>query len=92
VLESAVQRVLVNGVKALGGMTAKLDSSINVGVPDLLVLLPDGRFWLVEVKQGKGHLRPVQRAWIQKASTLGHTVYVLHGPVEVRRFLKEIAQ
>lgn len=87
VLERSVERILVDGVKARGGLCLKLNSSSHVGVPDRVVLWGSGKATLVEVKQTKGKRSPAQVVWHRKALALGIDVVVLHGADEVREWL-----
>ena len=47
-LERNIERKLVNGVKAMGGIAYKWVSPGNTGVPDRIVIFPDGKVEFVE--------------------------------------------
>lgn len=85
--ESVVERHLVQRVRALGGQCVKLMPTI-AGVPDRLVLLPNGGFALVELKQPKGRLSPVQIEWHRRLAEIGHPVAVLWSKEEVDLWLE----
>ena len=71
-LEKDVEQRLRKGVEGLGGRCMKLVSQGNNGMPDRLVLLPDGRCVFVELKRPKnGRLSPVQREQPPSASMCG---------------------
>lgn len=59
--ESKIERYLVKRVKEIGGMCIKITSPGLVGMPDRLVLLPDGAAFFVELKATRGVLSPAQR-------------------------------
>lgn len=86
-LESAIEAILVKEVKERGGMAVKLQTMV-VGTPDRLILMPDGRFYLVELKTLSGELEPAQVYWHEKAGRLGHEVVVLYGADEVRTWAR----
>lgn len=44
----------------------------NVGAPDLLVVMPEGRVLFLELKAGKGKLRPTQEDWRDRLTSNGH--------------------
>jgi hypothetical protein len=48
----------------------------RAGVPDLLVWLPGGRSFGLELKAGKRPLSPAQQTWHATMATLGHRVAV----------------
>lgn len=48
--EKAIEQKLVQAVKAKGGIAPKFVSPGFSGVPDRLILLPDGKCGFVEVK------------------------------------------
>ena len=50
------------------------------GVPDLQILLPNGKTVFIEMKKEKGgKLSDSQLDFIDKSQSLGHTVIVAHG-------------
>lgn len=90
--ESEVEKKLVRGVRLAGGSAYKFVSPGNAGVPDRIVLMPNGRIWFVELKADGGSLRPLQRAQISRLTKLGFDVRVLKGTDEVEEFLKEVGR
>lgn len=83
--ESAIESLLRREVAAAGGMSAKLVPTV-AGLPDRLVIL--NGVHLVELKTDTGKLRPVQIAWHRRAAERGVQVVVLHGPGQVRAWVK----
>ena len=49
--EGRVQKYAKERFEALGGLVRKLSYENRVGAPDLLVILPGGIVWFVEVKK-----------------------------------------
>lgn len=49
--EGRIQKYAKDRFEALGGLVRKLSYENRVGAPDLLVILPDGIVWFVEVKK-----------------------------------------
>ena len=77
--EAAIERKLVQGVKALGGRAYKFVSPGNAGVPDRMVVLPGGRIIFVELKTTTGRLSPVQKFQLGVLDRLGCRTEVLWG-------------
>ena len=80
--ETTVERHLVQRVRLLGGMCLKL-MPVIAGIPDRLVILPDGRMYFVELKQPKGKLSPIQVEMHRRLEALGHSVAVLWNKEEI---------
>ena len=89
--ESAVEDVLVVGIKKAGGRAYKWISPGNAGVPDRLVVLPHRAPIFVELKTEKGRLSPLQKVQIGKLKDLGQEVRVLYGRAGVLKFLRDEA-
>lgn len=88
--ESAVERRLVSGVRARGGMCWKFVSPGCAGVPDRIVVTRTGEVWFVELKADDGRLSPRQ-AMIQRIlKDRGARSVVLIGRDDVDRFLEMI--
>lgn len=49
--EGVVQKYAKERFEAMGGLVRKLSYENRVGAPDLLVILPRGVIWFVEVKK-----------------------------------------
>lgn len=74
-LEKQIEEYLTKKVRSLGGMSIKLTSLI--GIPDRLVLLPDGRCAFVELKAPGESPRKIQLKRMQQLRGLGFKVYVV---------------
>lgn len=90
-LESQVERHLVQAVRKRGGMCVKL-APIDAGTPDRMVILPGGRLYLVELKTETGRVRPIQKVWHARAAKLGVKVVILHGVRGVDVWLEEVEE
>lgn len=88
-LERDVEKLLVQGVKKLGGRAYKWVSPGEAGVPDRLVFLPGGRILIVELKTDRGVLSKVQKLQHKRLKDLGREVITLYGEIDVRDHLKD---
>lgn len=88
--ESAVERRLVSGVKARGGLCWKFVSPGCAGVPDRIVVTRTGEVWLVELKADDGRLSPRQAMIQRMLKDRGARSVVLIGRDDVDRFLEMI--
>lgn len=88
--EKEIEQKLVTEVKRCGGICPKFVSPGFVGMPDRLVLLPEGRFAFVEVKAPGEKPRPLQTARHKLLRKLGFSVYVLDGMEQIGGILDEI--
>lgn len=88
--ESTIERRLTNGVKRAGGWALKFTSPGCAGVPDRLVLLPEGKAIFVELKTETGNLTALQIATHNRIRNLGFDVRTLYGREYVDGFLQEI--
>ncbi len=88
--EKALERKLVEAIKALGGIAPKFVSPGFDGMPDRLVLLPMGRIAFVEVKRHGEKPRPLQEARHGMLRRLGFEVYVLDDGAQIQKILKQM--
>ena len=65
-------------------MYFKFVSPQNPGVPDRLVVCPDGAVVFAELKTATGHLSRRQQICIQDLMRHGQRVAVIHGMAEAR--------
>lgn len=89
-LEKEIERRMVLEVKKRGGLCYKFVSPSNPGVPDRIVITPDGRVIFVELKTEIGRLSKIQhwqRAELQKR---GADVRVVKGWDAVKAFIEEV--
>ncbi|MBF1152529.1 MAG: VRR-NUC domain-containing protein [[Eubacterium] sulci] len=88
-LEKDIEKIFRDEIKKAGGKAYKFTSPGNDGVPDRIVLFPDGRIVFVELKTDTGKLSKLQELQCRQIAELGQTVRVLHGLSEVCDFFLE---
>ena len=75
--ERDIERKLVAAVKKAGGLALKFVSPGYDGVPDRLVLMPEGRACFVELKAPGQKMRPLQMKRKEMLEGLGFQVYCI---------------
>lgn len=88
--EKIVEQKLVQAVKARGGICPKFVSPGYDGMPDRLVLLPDGKFAFAELKAPGKKPRPLQTARHEMLKRLGYRVFVIDSTEQIGGMLDEI--
>lgn len=88
-LEASLEGYFRKKVRLVGGRTEKLAPTTK-GMPDRLVLLPEGRLYLVELKIDSGRLSPAQVVWHSRAAELGTEVHVVTGRAGVDAWIREV--
>ena len=88
--ESAIEAKLVRMVRDRGGLCYKFVSPGNPGVPDRIVITPDGKTIYTELKTEVGRLAAIQKWQISEMQKRGMDVRVLKGLPEVRAFVEEV--
>ena len=88
--ERAVEAALVKAVKARGGICPKWVSPGLDGVPDRIVLLPDGKIGFVELKAPGEKPRRLQMARMAQIERLGYKVFTCDRVELIDGILKEI--
>lgn len=88
--ERQIEQKLVKTVKAAGGIAPKLTSPGFDGMPDRMVLMPDGRIGFVEVKAPGEKPRPLQLSRHRLLRRLGFKVYVLDGVEQIGGIIDDI--
>lgn len=88
--EKIIEQKLVQAVKAKGGIAPKFVSPGFSGVPDRLILLPDGKCGFVEVKAPGEKPRPLQETRIRLLRRLGFLVFVLDDENQIPHIISEI--
>lgn len=90
--EKEIEQALVKAVKARGGMCPKFTSPGMDGMPDRLVLLPQGRIGFVEVKAPEKKPRPLQVHRHEELRNLGFQVFVLDRFEQIGEILDEVGK
>ena len=88
--EKMIEQKLIEARKNTGGRAPELVSPGFVGMPDRMVLMPEGKFGLVEVKAPGKKPRPLQAARHGLLRRLGFKVYVLYDPEQIGGIVDEI--
>lgn len=89
-LEKHIEQVLVAEVKKHGGIAPKLTSPDFDGMPDRLILLPDGHMAFAEMKAPGKKPRPLQISRHELLRRLGYKVYVIDGTEQIGGVIDEI--
>lgn len=88
--EKNIEQKLVKAVKSAGGIAPKLTCPGFDGMPDRLVLMPEGRTGFVEVKAPGKEPRPLQVRRHEMLRNLGFKVYVLDDQEQIGGIVHEI--
>ena len=88
--EKIIEQKLTLMVKRQGGIAVKFVSPSFAGMPDRLVLLPDGLIAFVELKAPGKRPRPLQEARHRLLRSLGFNVYVIDKPELIGGMLDEL--
>lgn len=86
-LESSVEKYLVEQIRLHGGLCWKWVCPGHAGVPDRIVLLPGGRIIFVETKAPGKKERPLQEYIHGRLRKLGFSVY---GSVDTKERVREV--
>ena len=89
-LEKQIEHKLGLMVKRRGGIALKFVSPSFAGMPDRLVLLPDGYIAFVELKAPGKKPRPLQLARHRLLRRLGFPVYVIDSEEKIGGMLREL--
>lgn len=90
--ERQIEQKLVKAVSTVGGLALKFTSPGFDGMPDRLVLLPEGKMFFVEVKAPGKKLRPLQIKRKGQLEALGFRVYCLDNLAQIQSILLEIME
>lgn len=87
-LEKEIEKYLVDKVKKMNGLCIKMNSISFSGLPDRLVILPQGIIFFIELKAPNKKPRPLQQAVIEKLRSSGVEVYV----ADSKKYIGEILE
>ena len=90
--ERHIEQLLCRAVKKKGGIAPKLVSPGFDGMPDRLLLFPQGRAAFVEVKAPGGKPRPLQMSRHRLLAKLGFKVYVIDDETQIPILIDEICK
>ena len=88
--EKEIEHKLVQSVQAAGGIATKLICPGCGGMPDRIVLFPEGRIAFVEVKAHGMKPRALQLRRHGMLRRLGFKVYILDDTEQIGGMLREI--
>ena len=88
--EKQIENKLATEAKKLGGIALKFVSPSFDGMPDRLVLMPDGHIAFVELKAPGKKPRPLQLARHRLLRSLGFRVYVIDSVEQIGGMLDEV--
>ena len=88
--EREIERKLVAKTKAMGGIAPKFTSPGFDGMPDRLILLPNGKMGFAELKAPGKKPRPLQEARHNLLRRLGFKVYVIDCLKQIDSVLNDI--
>jgi len=88
--EKYIEKKLVEQVRSLGGIALKLISPGTSGIPDRLVLMPNGRLGFVEMKAPGLLMRPLQVKKKRQLESLGFLVYCIDSVEQIGGVVNEI--
>ena len=88
--ERTIERKLTMEVKKRGGLAPKFVSPGLDGVPDRMVLFPDGKLAFIELKAPGEKMRPLQLLRKRQFEALGFRVYCIDRPEQIGGILDEV--
>lgn len=88
--ETIVEQALTRAVHARGGLCWKFTSPGTAGVPDRIVILPEGKIGFIEVKAPGQHPRPIQQHRIAQLRARHIPALVLDHPNQIEGALNAI--
>lgn len=90
-MEKDLEKYLSKKAEDAGGVCLKWQSMYSRKSLDRLLFLPEGRFAVVELKNGnKGRKQPAQAYMIRLLTGLGTKVYVVKTKEEIDEMLNEL--
>lgn len=88
--ERDIERKLTQAVRKAGGLALKFVSPGLAGVPDRLVLMPEGRLCFVELKAPGQKMRPLQLKRKEMLESLGFRVFCIDSTEKIGGVIDEI--
>lgn len=89
-LEKELEAKLRDAVKQQGGRAYKFTSPGNTGVPDRLVVFPEGKIGFIELKQPGKKPTKNQMQQMSRLTALGCKVYLLDSCTRIPYVLEDI--
>ncbi len=89
--EKKIEAKFRDRIKELGGIAYKFVSPGNAGVPDRLVILPDGKMGFAELKRYNGNPSKLQKMQMSFIKKLGCFVMVIDSIEDIDTFINGIS-
>lgn len=87
--EAEIEKRMVKEIEGMGGLCWKFTSPGTIGVPDRIVVLPDGSVIFVELKAEFGRGANIQRYRISQLKKCGVDARKIQGLEEMKSFVRE---
>ena len=88
--EKEIEHKLVTETNKHGGFAWKFTSPGTAGVPDRIILLPQGKIGFVEVKAPHKKTRAIQTRRLEQLRELGFKVFVLDDAEQIENILLQV--
>lgn len=88
--EKLIEKKLREGVKALGGIALKFSSPYHRGIPDRIVLMPQGNAYFVELKSTGKKPTKLQEKALSELRELGFDARIIDNQESLNEFLYDI--
>ncbi len=88
--EASIEQSLRLMLQKIGCLFYKWVSPGNNGVPDRIVITPDGSVIFVELKTSRGNLSPDQHVQIRRLTKNHARVVVIYGKQDADNFVREL--
>lgn len=88
--EKTIEKKLTKAVRKMGGIAPKFVSPGLDGVPDRIILLPEGHIAFAETKAPGKKMRPLQVRRKEQMERLGFKVYCVDSIEQIGGILDEI--
>ena len=89
-LEKELERKFVNILRKRGCIVYKFVSPGNAGVPDRLVITPDGKVHFAELKQEGKKMRPLQVMQAMRLAKNHVKVHLVDSLEAIQTFIEEV--
>ena len=87
--EQKIENYLIKKVKEAGGKAFKFVSPGNAGVPDRIVIIPQGHIFFLQLKAPGKKPRKLQIVIMNQLRKLGCNVLVIDSKEQVNKFINE---
>ena len=89
-MEKDIEKKFTKAIRHVDGIALKLVSPSFNGIPDRLVLMPNGKIGFVEIKDKGKKPRALQTSRHNMLRQLGFKVFVLDDVDDIEKIIKEI--